>query len=294
VEGQPARGPDEPVISVTSDAVLGDFLGTMDIGLVGGRSFQQGDGFDAPSVALVNETFVRTFLPAVDPIGRRFAYGQPQDESDWITIIGVVEDTKRSGVATPVRPEALFHHAQVRQSALQFIVETRGDPAAIMPAIRRIVAERDPELPIAQVGTVEAMLGEAVATRRFLMQMLTVFSVVAGALAAIGIYGVMAYLVSQRTREMGIRMAIGAKRGDVLGLVLRDAAKYVLPGLVLGTLAALALGRLLRSQLFGVAPTDPVTLVGMAVLFAVVAFVASWVPAHRAARTDPMEALRYE
>jgi putative ABC transport system permease protein len=294
-EGQPPRAPDAPVISVVDDAVLGDFFGTMDIGIVRGRAFTHTDGPDAPVVAVVNETFVRTFLEGEDPIGKRFTPGTPDPEDPfWITIVGVSEDTRRSGVDVPIRPEAFRHYPQDRRAAMQFVVHASGDPTAVVPAIRNIVRERDPELPIAQVATVESLMGDVVATRVFLTRLLTLFSVLAAALAAIGIYGVMAYLVTQRTREMGIRMAIGAQSGDVLGLVLRDAARYVLPGLVVGAIAALALGRFLRSQLFGVAPTDPLTLIGMAVLFAAVAFVASWLPAHRAARTDPMEALRYE
>jgi ABC-type antimicrobial peptide transport system permease subunit len=180
------------------------------------------------------------------------------------------------------------------RGALQFVVETSGQPATLVPAIRSAVRELDSELPIAQVSTVEELMGESVATRRFLMQLLSLFSLLAASLAAIGIYGVMAYLVSQRTREMGIRMAVGAGRSDVFALVLRDAARYVVPGLVAGTIVALVLARFLRSQLFGVEPTDPLTLAGVAALFTAIALLASWLPARRAAGTDPMEALRYE
>jgi predicted permease len=295
IEGQPPRGPDEPRISVTTDAFLGDLLGTMDMPLVSGRAFQASDGQGAPTVAIVNETFARTFLRDEDAVGKRFVFGQPDgDDVPWITIVGVMADTRRSGVAEAVRPEMFFHYLQSRRTALQFVVETAGDPAAVMPAIRAILRELDPELPIAQVSTVEDLMGEAVATRRFLMQLLTLFSILSASLAVIGIYGVMAYLVTQRTREMGIRLALGAKRGDVFTLVLRDAARYVVPGLAIGAVAAIALSRLLRSQLFGVGPTDPLTLGGVAVLFAAIAFLASWIPAHRAARTDPVEALRFE
>jgi predicted permease len=267
----------------------------MDMPLVSGRAFQASDGQGAPTVAIVNETFARTFLRDEDPIGKRFVFGQPDgDDVSWITIVGVMADTRRSGVAEAVRPEMFFHYLQNRRTALQFVVETAGDPAAVMPAIRAILRELDPELPIAQVSTVEDLMGEAVATRRFLMQLLTLFSILSASLAVIGIYGVMAYLVTQRTREMGIRLALGAKRGDVFTLVLRDAARYVVPGLAIGAVAAIALSRLLRSQLFGVGPTDPLTLGGVAVLFAAIAFLASWIPAHRAARTDPVEALRFE
>jgi putative ABC transport system permease protein len=294
IEGQPPRGPDDARISVTMDAALGDLPSTLGIDVVRGRWFEPSDDDRVAPVAVVNETFVATFLAGEEAVGRRFVFGDPGENNEWITIVGIVQDTKRSGLAEPVRPEALFHHPQFTTNTLQFVVTARGDALALGPAVRAAVNDLDPEQPIAQLSTIDATIGEAVATRRFVMQLLALFSAVAVVLAAIGIYGVMAYLVSQRTRELGVRMAIGARPRNVLALVMRDAALYVAPGLLIGTIGALALSRFLRTQLYGVSATDPLTLIGVAVLFTLVALVASGVPAYRAARVDPMEALRYE
>ncbi|MGH7444883.1 MAG: ABC transporter permease [Longimicrobiales bacterium] len=293
VAGQAPAGPDDPRISVVNDAVLGNFFETMNIELVRGRRFNATDGEEAPSAVIVNETFVRTFLSdGRDPIGRRFVFGQPGDDATWNTIVGVVRDTKRSGAAQDIRPEAFFVHAQNPRGSMQFVIATNGDPLALVAAVRNVIGNLDRDLPVAQLETVTGLLGEEVAMRRFIMQLLALFSLLAATLAAIGIYGVMAYLVTQRTRELGIRMAVGAHRGAVLLLVLGDAARQIVPGLILGTAAALALSRLLRSQLFGVGPNDPATFVAVALLFTAVALLASALPAWRATQTDPMAAFR--
>jgi putative ABC transport system permease protein len=174
------------------------------------------------------------------------------------------------------------------------LVRTAGPPLALVPQVRAALRELDPNMAMAQLRTVEGTMAEAVAARRFVMVLLGAFATLAVVLAALGIYGVLTYLVGQRTRELGIRMALGANRGSVLGLVLRQSARHVLPGVLLGTAGALGLTRLLRSQLFGVGATDPLTFVAVTLLLVSVALLASWIPAHRAARTDPMDALRAE
>jgi putative ABC transport system permease protein len=174
------------------------------------------------------------------------------------------------------------------------LVRTAGPPLAVVPQVRAVLNELDPNLAMASLRTVESALAEAVATRRFVMALLAGFAVLAVALAAIGIFGVLAYLVGQRTRELGIRMALGADRRAVQTLVLRESLRHVLPGIALGTAGALLLTRVLRSQLYGVSPTDPLTFLAVIVVLVGVALLASWIPARRAAGVDPMDALRQE
>jgi putative ABC transport system permease protein len=292
VEGAPPRGPDDPVVSVVYDAVSADVFDVLGIRLLQGRTPREGDVTSAPSVAVVNETFVRQFLADGEAIGRRFVFGQAQNEEDWITVIGVVADARRAGPTEPVRPEAFIPHGQFTARGMTVLVRTDRNPLSLVPAVRETLRSIDAEMPLADVTTVEAQMRNVQAARRFLTQLLLLFAGLAAVLAAIGIYGVMAYLVSRRTRELGIRMAVGADSGDVVRLVLRDAIVQVVPGVVLGVAGALALTRLLRGQLYGVSPTDPLSLAAGATLLTAIALLASWVPAMRAARADPLDALR--
>ncbi|HEX7089656.1 MAG TPA: ABC transporter permease [Longimicrobiales bacterium] len=295
VEGEPPRTQDETVVSVTRDAITPGFFGMMRIPVRLGREFTEQDGPDGMPVAVVNETFVRRFLPEGDPLGRRFTWGDPEDsDATWWTIVGVVADTRRSGLAEPVRPEAYLPQQQVASRGMTVLVRTAGDPLALTGPIRAVLRSIDPLQPLSDVRTVEQLMAEAVAARRFVMLLLSIFAAVALVLAAIGIYGVMAYLVGQRTREVGIRFALGADRRSVLALVVGQAMARVLPGVALGALGALGLTRLLRSQLFGVSALDPVTFLVVAALLVGVALAASLLPARRAAGVDPMAALRQD
>lgn len=295
VEGAPPRTADDPVESVAFDAVTPGFFEAMRIPLVAGRGFDARDDARVTEVVIVNEAFVRRYFPAGDATGRRFTFGSPTDENvQWSEIIGVVRDTRRSGLVEPVRPEAYFAHAQVARPALTYTVRTAVDPTALLPAIRAAVRELDPLLPLSAVLTVEQIIAETVAARRFLMLLLAGFATLALVLASIGIYGIVTYLVTQRTRELGIRFALGAHRRDVLRLIIGESLAHVLPGVALGGVVALLLARLLRSQLFGVAPTDPLTFAVVATLLIGVCVLASYLPAARAARIDPLAALRQE
>lgn len=295
VEGQPQAGETDPVTSVTNDFVDPAFFATMGMPILRGRGFEPADVPDAPQVVIVNEAFVRRFLAGEDPLGRRFTRGDPENpEAVWQTIVGVVADSRRSGLVEPVRPEAYRPITQVAPRSLEVLVRTAGPPVAAVRPARAILRELDPDMAMARIRTIEAAMAEAVATRRFVMLLLAGFAALAVALAAIGVYGVLAYVVGRRTRELGIRMALGADRRAVLGLVLRQALRHVLPGVALGFAGALALTRLLRSQLFGVSATDPLTFAGVTTLLVAVALLASWIPARRAAAVDPMEALRHE
>lgn len=295
LEGAPAPADGDPVVSVTSDFVDPSFFDAMRIPLVSGRGFERSDGPDAPQVVIVNETFVRRFLAGEDPIGRRFTRGNPQDTSSvWQTIVGVVADTRRSGLSEPVRPEAYRPITQVPPRSLEVLVRAGNAPLELVPSVRAALRGLDPDMAMSQIRTVRGAFAEAVAARRFVMLLLGAFAALAVILAAIGIYGVLAYLLGQRTRELGVRMALGADRGAVLALVFRQSLRHVLPGLAIGAAGALALTRLLRSQLFGVQPTDPVTFGAVILLLLGVALIATWIPARRALRVSPLEALRHE
>jgi putative ABC transport system permease protein len=295
MEGAPPRGPDDPLVSVVNDVATADFFETMDIPIVAGRTFTAADGPNTVPVAIVNETFVRQFVPEGDALNTRFTFGDGSgDDPQWFTIAGVVSDARRAGPTEPVRPEAFFHQGQFPTRTLTLLVRTTRDPLDVLSAVRGAVNRVDAELPLAEVATVEQQMERALSTRRFTMQVLMLFAMVAATLATIGIYGVMAYLVSHRTREMGVRLAVGAEPGQVVRLVLGSAARQILPGLAIGLAGAFFLTRMLRSQLFGVSPTDPLTYAGVALALGGVALLASWLPARRAARVDPIVALRNE
>ena len=295
LQGAPPRTPDEQVESVPFDAVTAAFFDAMRIPLVSGRGFTAQDDSGAPAVAIVNQAFVRRYFPAGNALGKRFTYDDPtRPDARWREIVGVVADVRRSGLAEPPRPEAYFPHTQMRARGLTFVLRTAGDPLALVPSIRAALRELDPLLPLSSVQTIAQTLAESLAARRFIMLLLSGFAALALLLASIGIYGVVTYLVTQRTREMGIRFALGAHRRDVLLLIVRQSLGHVLPGVICGGLGALALSRLLHSQLFGVAPTDPLTFAAVGTVLVAVCVLASFIPALRAARTDPLVALRQE
>ena len=283
---------DDPVVY---DGVTPGFLEVLGMHLVSGRAFGAEDGATAPRVAIVSETFVRRFLPDRDPLGERFTFGNPDGEDpEWMTIVGVVADAQRWGVGEPLRPYVFWPMVQIPFRSADVLVRTSGDPIGLATAVREAVSRVDPSLAITNVRTLEAALSSFHAERRFLMTLLAVFAASATALAAVGIYGVTAYVVRRRTSEIGIRVAMGATRATVLTSVLRHALGQVGLGVGSGLLGALALTRLLRSQLFGLEPTDPGTFAAVSLLLVGVGLLATFVPAMRAARVEPTVALRSE
>jgi putative ABC transport system permease protein len=278
---------------VAYDGATPDFLDVLGMKLLAGRAFGAEDERGGPRVAIVSETFVRTFLPDRDPIGERFVFGAPpDDDSRWITIVGVVEDAQRWGLGEPLRPYAFRPMTQFMETSADVLVRTSGDPAALAQAVREVVERVDPALPITNLRTLEQAISGTLAQRRFLMLLLGLFAGAATVLAGVGIYGVMAYLVGRRTREIGIRVAMGARRWGVVRSVLRDALLQAMAGVTVGVAGALALTRFLDSQLFGLAPTDPATFAGVVLVLVGVALLASFVPARRAAGVQPSVALR--
>lgn len=294
IAGRPTAPSDRP-LSYMRAAAPGLFR-TLAIPLRQGRDFDERDGYDAPGVVIVNETLARTYFPNENPLGKRIT---PQVSADIRDprereIIGVVGDTKFRKLSTENKPELYLPHPQFAQGGMTLVLRAEGDPLALLPALRGVVGELDKDLPLYQPRTMEQYLATAVAQPRLNLALLAVFAAVAATLTAVGIYGVMAYAVAQRTPEIGIRLALGAQRFDVLRLVVGQGLWLTLAGITLGLLAALALTRLLASLLYGVGATDGLTLGVVAFLLGGIALLACWLPARRAAGLDPMTALRAE
>ena len=293
IENRPPD-PREQQVELPFDSVLPNYFQTMGIQMLRGRAFTSQDARDALDVAIVNETFAKRYFPDGDPIGKRFTFGNANNNPRWISIVGVVRDTKRQGLDAPVRIESWMSHAQTPSSSMQVVVRTAVDPQTVAGAVREAVWSLDGDLPIPKMQTMDQVLAESVAQRRLNMLLLGLFATIALVLAAVGIYGVMSYVVSQRTHEIGVRMALGAQVGDVLRLVVGQGMKLALFGAGLGLIATFVLTRLMATLLFGVSVTDPLTFVAIFLLLLLVAFLACWIPARRATRVDPIAALRCE
>ena len=290
--------PDGPAQNVDYWNVVGnDYFKTMKIRTIEGRVFEPADDNDsAQRVVVVNQALAKRFWKG-SPIGRRVNPGFA-DPKVWATIIGVVEDTKNAGMDKPAGPELYLPSHQIAQFGLStnmnFVVRSDGDPRAVAPSIRGVIREVDPSLPVYGLSPMSEVVAKSMVQPRFLSLLLATFSGIALFLAAIGIYGVMAYSVAQRTQEIGVRMALGAQRLHVLRLVFSQGFVLLMIGMVIGLGGAFALTRLLRTLLFEITPTDPLTYSGVAALLIIVAFLACYVPARRATKVDPLVALRYE
>jgi putative ABC transport system permease protein len=274
------------------------YFEAMGVRLLAGRLLSDGDHFDAPPVAVINQTMARQYWPDGSALGQRFRLNGP--DAPWIEIVGVVRDEKHLGLGAAVNRKWYRPHAQWTQSGttpirgMTLVARTAGDPLALVPGVREAVRAVDPGLPVAEVRTLEDVVGQSVARQRFTMLLLGVFAAVALTLGAVGVYGVMASWVTERTHEIGVRMALGATRREVAGLVVRQALAPAGIGALAGGAAALLLTRLLQDLLYGVPPHDPLTFVAAPILLALVAVGASWLPARRAAGLDPVAALRRE
>jgi predicted permease len=264
--------------------------------LVKGRFLSPQDGPDAPPVAVVDEELARRFWPELDPIGRRITFDDADDDSiHWVPVVGVVKHTKHAGLDDQDRVQLYFSYRQAPEvGGMSVAVRTSGDPAAATAAVRVAIRGIDPDVPLASTSTMAELMDRTLGARRLSVRLLAFFSALAALLAALGIYGVVSHMVTLRTRELGVRMALGAGSGRLLRMVLREGLALALGGVVLGMAGAFGLTRLIAAQLFGVAPTDPLTFVATAALLVLAAVVATLVPAGRAARVDPMVALRAE
>jgi predicted permease len=291
IEGQPLPPPEER-IEFPFEFVSPGYFETIGVRLASGRTFTGQDHADAPRTVIVNETLARLAWPGQDPLGRRLRPGG--GDSPWWTVVGVVKDMRRGDVTRQVRPEVYVSSLQTTPRTQTLVVRTSGDPAALLPAIRRELQALDPQLPLFRAGTLDAEVSETLTQPRFQTMLLAGFAVIALLLATIGIYGVTSHAVSQRRQEVGIRMALGARAADVLGLMLRQHMIPALLGIAIGLGGALALSRYLATLLYGVRATDPLTFALVALVLLAVALAACWVPARRAARVDPLVALRTE
>jgi putative ABC transport system permease protein len=271
------------------------YLTALGIRLVRGRLFTDADQAGAPLVVLISNTAAQRWWPKQDPIGRRVKVpGFDYSPQPWRTVVGVVQDVKQAALDAPHTMQIYLPHAQYGIVDLTLVVRTKSNPISLAPEVRRQAMQLDPELAVSNIASMDQVLSDSVASRRFSTVLLGILAALGLILASVGVYGVISYGVSQRTREIGIRMALGAAQRDVLSMVVTQGMSLLLIGAVAGTLLALLLTPVMSGLLFGVSAVDPIAFIGSETFLAVVALAASYIPARRAARVDPMVALRYE
>src|SRR5579864_94663 len=296
IQGRPPKHNDYSLANYR--AVSPDYFTALQIPLKQGRLFQASDREDQPTVVIINSTLARTFFPDLSPIGQHLQIGGlPNKVNPWMEIVGVVGDVKQA-LATEASAELYIPYRQSDKIrpvlSMSLIVRTGSDPLALADSVRRVVYGIDPNQPVAKIRSMDENIADSLAQPRFRTMLLTVFAAIALVLAAIGIFSVMAYSVAQRTREIGVRVAIGASRSQIFGLILGYALRLTAVGIVLGMIAALLLTRYVSTFLFHVTSYDPMTLIAMAIVIVLVAITACYIPARRATRVDPVTALRQE
>jgi putative ABC transport system permease protein len=264
----------------------------MNIPLLSGRTYDDRDNAESPKVAIVNQAFARRYFPNGDVLGKRIGFGCKGDLCR--TIVGVVGNVHQESLTDEVAPEAFLPFGQMVMNGMTVLVRTKSDPSSVVTPVRAAVFSLDPNQPIYEVKTLEQRVAESVAVTRSLMFLFGTFALLALVLASVGIYGIVSYSVSQRTHEIGIRMALGAQRAHVLRLIMRSGIALAITGIVMGIGGAVALTRFLKSFLFGIQPTDSLTFVMVSIGLLLVAVAACLIPARRATKVDPLEALRYE
>jgi predicted permease len=291
IEGRPRPAGEPPEVNYRTASA--DYFRALDVPVIAGRVFTREDTPSSLITVVVNRALVERFFADRDPIGQRIRIG-PNPKAAWRTIVGVVGDMHQSGPEAPVQPELYLPIAQDTYGFLTLAIRTQSEPMTLAATLRDVVHAIDPKLPVIGTTTMEQLMNERVAGRRLLMILLAIFAGVALMLALIGIYGVMGNAVSQRTNEIGVRMALGAQRREIMAMVLREGAWLGLTGLALGVAIALAGTRLIASSLFGVTPTDASTYAAVVLLMLAVGLIACYIPARRAARVDPLRAIRAE
>jgi predicted permease len=271
------------------------YFSAMGIPLLEGRSFTEADKTGAPWALIINHAMAERYWPGEDALGKRICFADvPKSDSDWMTIVGIVGDIKDQPNSPSAENAYWWSEYQAAESDMSIVIRTQDDPRQIADGLRSAVHRLDPALAVADVKLMDSVVDTSVSTPRFTFVLVGLFAGLAILLAAIGAYGVIAYTVSQRTPEFGLRVALGAQRSDLLRMVLTQSAKLAVPGTIFGVLLALSMGSVMRNLIYGVSPADPVILSSVALLVLTVALIASYVPARRASRSDPMTTLRAE
>jgi putative ABC transport system permease protein len=295
IEGKPEPAPGQariPNVRIISK----DYAAALGMKLIEGRLFEQGDGFGKPLVALINQSLARNYWPGENPVGKRFKTGGYNEKSPWITVAGIVGDIHQAGLDIPARAEMYFPYQQQDDGfdPEYLAVRTSGDPMGVAESARQQVWAVDKEQPVAGVMPLEDLVDENLSSRRMQASLLSGFAGLALLLVTLGIYAVLSFAVTQRTQEIGVRVALGAQPRDVLRMIFSQGFKLFLIGAAIGLAAALALSSALVHLLYGVSPYDPASFASVTILLAAVALLACYVPARRATRVDPLIALRYE
>ena len=291
VEGAPPPNPGPRPITAFRVTTPG-YFSALGIPLLNGRIFQPSDQAGTEAVVIIDQVTARQRWPEGQALGKRLKLGGPQEP--WLTVVGIVGDARYHGLDRRVFPTVYVPHAQTPFRGMMLAVSTAANPQALVPALREQVAALDRNLPVAKIQTLEQIVAQSVTQPRFNLLLLGAFAALALALAALGIYGVISYSVTRRTRELGVRMALGAQASDVLRVIVGQGLKLALAGVLLGLGGAFSLTRLMKTMLFNVSPTDPLTFVALALLLTAIALLACWLPARRATKVDPLAALRHE
>jgi putative ABC transport system permease protein len=271
-----------------------DYFSTMGIQMIRGNPFSDRDTADVPGVAVINDVAQRKFWPGEDPLGKKIKRGRPESKNPWVTIVGIVGSGAQNSLDDPAQAEIYTPYLQNTSGTFTLVTRTSTDARTLAPLIRKEVWATDKDLPVSNMKLMDELISNSVAQPRFYVILLSVFAGLALVLAAVGVYGVMSYSVLLRTRDIGIRMALGARPIDIFKHVLTQALVLALIGLGIGLVLAVTSTRVLSSLLYGISPTDPITLAATALVLLLVALLASYLPARRATKVDPMVTLRYE
>jgi putative ABC transport system permease protein len=290
VEGQPDLGPGHRPGAHYSVACP-NYFKALGVPLLAGRDFTHQDTVGAPGVIIINQSMAQKFWPKEDPVGKRIRL---ESQDGWFTVVGVVSDVRHWGLDNENQPQFFRPYTQAAWPVINIVVRTAAAPMSYAPAMKKALSEIEPDRPVSEMETMQNIVQDSLGSRRFPMLLLSAFALLALALAAVGIVGVVSYSVAQRTHEIGIRMALGARAADVLKLMLSGSMTWVVVGIGVGIAGSLVLTRLLGTLLYGVKPTNPIVLGAVSLLLTCVSLLASYIPARRAAKVDPMVALRYE